>query len=166
MLSIRNKREMKKINKGGIYWKDVLHEIYISFPNQYGPGKIGWQSDDHLLAKMLGISGHELMLAMDFLNENGLLHTPQVDTINYVSLSKKGFDVAFQNEKIMNEKKTQNIIIFFTGIIAVATLYSFYMSLSLYQNSLYGAILLIGIMLIIVILGLKLLPLKLKNKRF
>ena len=27
--------------KGGVYWKDVLHEIYISHPHGYGIGKGG-----------------------------------------------------------------------------------------------------------------------------
>lgn len=95
---------MEDNSKGGVYWKDVFHEIYTQLPHTYGPGKKGWD-DEHLLAKKLKISGNELFLSIDFLMENRLLETHQGD--DYIHLSKKGFDVAFQNEKLLEGRKMQ-----------------------------------------------------------
>ena len=140
--------------KGGVYWKDVLHEIYISHPHGYGAGKGGW-TDDHPLAEKLNITGQELMYAYSFLRDHDLIDYSD-SAKNFFCLSKKGFDVALQNEKIKTEQKLQKTILFFTGVIAISTLYSFFSSLGFYNTLLEQYILSGIVVLIIVIMAIKL----------
>jgi len=140
--------------KGGVYWKDVLHEIYISHPHGYGIGKGGW-GDDHPLAEKLKISGHELMCAYSFLRDHDLIDYSDSEK-NFFCLSKKGFDVALQNEKIRADQKLQKTILFFTGVIAISALYTFFTSLNFYSSLLEQYIVAGIAVMIIIILAIKL----------
>ena len=149
-------------SKGGVFWKDVLHEIYSYHPHGYGEGKGGW-TDDHPLAEELKITGNELMLAYSFLRDHDLIDYSDGDK-NFFRLSKKGFDVALQNEKIRTEQKLQKTVMFFTGVIAISALYSFFSSLGFYNTLLEQYILAGIVVLIIVIMAIKLyLP---ENKKY
>jgi len=144
----------RRMWKGGVYWKDLLHEIYISHPHGYGIGKGGW-SDDHPLAEKLKITGQELMYAYSFLEDHDLIDYSNSKK-NFFCLSKKGFDVALQNEKIRTEQKLQRTILFFTGVIAISALYTFFTSLDFYSSPLEQYILAGIVAIIIIILAIKL----------
>ena len=152
----------RRIWKGGVYWKNVLHEIYTSHPHGYGVGKKGF-ADDHPLAEKLKITGNELMLAYSFLRDHELIDYSDGEK-NFFCLSKKGFDVALQNEKIRVEQKLQKTILFFTAMIAISALYTFYTSLEIYSSILEQRILVGIVSVIIIILAIKLsLP---NNKKY
>lgn len=127
------KRCLEVLNSGGVYWKDVLHQLYLKAPIEISAGKIGW-SDNHPIAKKLKISGQELSLAVDFLKRNALVDTYLPDE-NTLFLSKKGFELALQNEQNWKTERTQILLLTLTYILALASMFTFLSSLDLIYNS-------------------------------
>jgi len=134
-------------------WKDILHVLYIksSSSTYYGPGKIGY-TDDHLLAKELKISGHELYGAINFFKENDLIEEQDV-----LYLTKKGFDVAFQNEKLINEEKIQQRLLGFTAIITLSSFCTFLVILMPYRGEIWYPLIIATFLfaLVIIAFGIK-----------
>jgi len=130
---------MGRKSEGGVYWKDVLNEIYTFAPDRYGWGKKGW-TDDHKLAKEVGISGDQLMKAMCFLEYNKLVEYDASEG-NWINLTEKGFNVAFQIEKNRSDNRMTKTMLVFTAIIAISTVFNFLASLEIYKDPLFQVIL-------------------------
>ena len=99
-------------------WKNVLYEIYILSPSTYcGDIITPFNSDKHMLARKLKISGLELMKIIQFLELSKLIerkiHIESESKYSELIISDKGFDVATRNEY---SEKT----LFFTKVLAVA----------------------------------------------
>ena len=145
----------KKINKkldpkkwidpktGGVYWKDVLNEIYTQIPNVFGFGKEGW-TDDNPLAERLNVPGQAVFLSVCFLIENDLVISKRSegDVYSYLYLTKKGFDVALNNEKIKADSKLQKVVISLTAMIALTTMFTFLLSTGKYNSDLHKQLIL------------------------
>ena len=105
-------------------WIRVLDEIWQYAPNKWGRGAADY-NDNHLLAKRLKISGHELMLIMMFLNEQKLTeYDPQFH--NTIELTPKGFDVALQNRNAMKNEKISKGSLVLSLAIAIFAVISAY----------------------------------------
>ena len=103
-------------------WIKVLDTIWKRAPNRYGRGKTDYD-ENHPLVKRLKIKAHELMLIMAFLEDQGLIEYDKPD-YNWINLTSKGFDVAFQNQNRMTAHRTNFYILVFTAIIAFSAVVS------------------------------------------
>ena len=101
-------------------WRKVLRKIVDYAPNKYGRGKGGW-GDDHPVAKALRISGHELMLIMSFLEEQGLIEYDKSEC-NWVNVTAKGFDVALENQSAERATKVNRATVFLGLVVAFASI--------------------------------------------
>ena len=113
----------------GDRWKIVLLEINRNSPHSYAEShSMGFNDDNHPIAKNLKITGIELMLAISFLRDNKLikdnnkstpLDHPSINTnwSNIILLTEKGFDVAIKLENEIGNQKVQKILVLFTIII-------------------------------------------------
>lgn len=98
-------------------WKDVLNKI-----SDYAPHQYGYNLKNHSLLKKLKMSSIELDLCISFLEDNELIvHIPKKDGYGHIGLTKKGFDVSFEIEKINLDKKfRRNTIIISVSAILVS----------------------------------------------
>lgn len=119
-------------------WKRVLLYLYRHCPNVYfESSQISFWSDNHILAQDLKMRGTDVGICIEFLRKNGLMKddVPPVNTKEYqnnISLTEKGFNVAFElekqeresTEKRENEKK-QFFTLFLTLILASTSMLNF-----------------------------------------
>lgn len=91
----------------GSKWKQILLLIYEKSPHQYLQSNfIGYNDDNHPIAKKLKISGQELILGISFLRDNKLVKETNIDALNLIDknwssallLTDKGFDLAIKLE--------------------------------------------------------------------
>jgi len=108
-------------------WKAVLNEVYSVSPHEYGRSTEGF-TDTHPLAKRLKISGHELMLSISFLEDHGLI---EYRNNNYIILTKRGFDVALDNERSRSSVRLQGMAVYVSLILATTAIFNFLNSTSL-----------------------------------
>jgi hypothetical protein len=112
-------------------WKAVLNKIYSALPHEYGIGKEGI-TDAHPLAKRLKIPGQELMLSLSFLEDYELI---KYRNHNEIILTERGFEVALENEKSMNNVKLQAMTIFVSLILAITAIFNFVNSTNLLNTA-------------------------------
>lgn len=129
-------------------WKRVLLYLYRHCPNVYFENsQITFWNDNHILAQDLKMRGSDLGICIEFLRKNELMKdnsspiNPK-DYQNNISLTKKGFDVAFELEKQereIEEKKRsemgQVFTLFLTLILALTSLLTF--AMNVYPESRY-----------------------------
>ncbi len=127
----------------GTSWKRVLLEIYRFAPHQYGESnKIGINNDKHNLAKKLGISGYELMLAISFLIDQKLIErnvNPPQRSEEYFAhfiLTIKGFEVALNLIRHQDSINIQYGIFAFTGIIVLTGFFGVLNELGIFNKAL------------------------------
>jgi len=119
-------------------WKRVLLYLYRHCPNVYfESSQISFWHDNHILAQDLKMRGSDLGICIEFLKKNELMkdNVPPVNTQEYqnnISLTKKGFDVAFELEKQKREsiekrenEKKQFFTLFLTLILASTSMLNF-----------------------------------------
>lgn len=122
----------------GSQWQKILLEIYNHAPHQYGYSALSPHNDDnHPLAKKLNIRGYELMLGISFLYDQGLIKERvlegRIPTIFWI-LEKKGFDVVLDLKKFNSSQRTQNMITYFTIIVALTGIFQFIAELDLFAT--------------------------------
>lgn len=127
--------DLRKIS-AGVYWKNVLLEIYHFAPHQFGDSlKCSFYHNEHELAKKLKITGSELGLAITFLKDNDLIRdtismhpnsNPLVNPSrsNQIPLTEKGFKVALDLEKQESNNQLQSKLVLFAGITALVGFFS------------------------------------------
>ena len=119
-------------------WKVVLLDVYRHCPNFYFEDhKISFWSDEHFIAKKLKMTGADVGMAIEFLKRNKLVEdkNPKTQDPNYqnnISLTEKGFNVAFELDKQLREEKEtkrhgeiQISLIFLTFVLAITGSASF-----------------------------------------
>lgn len=113
-------------NFTGSSWKRILLEIYRFAPNQYGESsKMGVSDDRHELAKELKITGHELMLGISFMTDQGLIErniNPRTESMPYSAtfvLTPKGFDVALKLVEHNTSNRVQVLISLLTAMLVI-----------------------------------------------
>jgi len=111
----------------------------------------------------LKILGHELMLAISFLEENDLIDYSDSEK-NYFKLSEKGFNVALQNEKIKYEQKMQKSLLVFTSIIAISSFLTFMSSLGIYKNAVSEYILIWSFTILLIGIAILIYPIRFRKK--
>lgn len=99
-------------------WKNVLLSIY-----NHEPISKEWEwdettiTDDHPLAKKLGISGQELAHSLCFLKDNGLIESRQTSLL--IELTQKGFDVALKVEEWKETRLYRLGSLMFSGLLSL-----------------------------------------------
>ena len=130
----------EEIHYRNTHWKEVLDEIYNRVPNAFGPGKFKHQ-DKNPIAKKLKITDQELYNNAVYLHQNGLIEIKNEGTWTNMYPTSKGFDIAFQNEKMKTDLKIQRSIMGLTAIIALTAVFSFLISTGKYESYIMGEIL-------------------------
>ena len=100
-------------------WKDALLAIYRNDPHSYGRGKSDF-GYNHPLITILKVSPHQLMLILSRLRGHKLIEYDRSEH-NWISLTDKGFDVALKIEEIDEKTLFNQLLVLFTGLLAVAT---------------------------------------------
>lgn len=120
MHRIFKKQDNEWKNPSGTNWKRVLHKFYNHAPNHFDNMK--------QVADELKISINEVGSATDFLKIQKLIKVEGTEQKYYV-ITEKGFNVALQNEKEVNDMKIQFAFMSFSAIVAVATLADFFIKI-------------------------------------
>lgn len=129
-------------------WKDVLLAFYNKelFISREWVWK-GTDIKDNPSVKKLGLSEDELIHALFYLKNNGLIESRQ-DSL-FMELSGKGFDVAVKIEGGKSAARTQSILVFVMLLIAVTGAFQFFSGTGAYDpNHLLGAYVVILILIV------------------
>jgi hypothetical protein len=121
-------------------WIKVLDEIWKFAPNKYGRGT-GYE-DSHSLAKKLNITGHELMLIASFLEEQKLIEYDK-QSHNWIEITSKGFDVAFQNHNGEKSDRSNQGSLFLSLAVTIFAVISLLLGIQNWYQRLSISILLV-----------------------
>lgn len=110
-------------------WIDALLLIYNRFPEIYfsATGRGDKEEYDSQLKEDLKIDDFNLMFILSRLYQHGLIENKKsTNGVKYISLTEKGFDIAFELKKQKRDHANNVIMLLFTGMLAFTAFGSFY----------------------------------------
>ena len=149
----------KRVRKGGArtleepkirpHWKDVLLAVYNHEP--VGRDWIWGKTifiNGHPLAKLLGISGEELIHSLTFLKNHGLIKPRSETTL--IELTEKGFDLAGRIEERRETRLYRLSSLLFSGILALTLLITLINQMNLVDSQLLLTLYIIALVVMLV----------------